>query len=198
MNRLILLSFTIISTITFNACNNRSTGTTTEKINTSNSKRESMKNLTHLFDAQLQYNDKVNVTIPTAGRTGDFIGKGDGTVKGEKITGKIRWEFYAENCAYLWVKEGQQPPADQHLCKTNPGGIITTTDGAEIRFDAKGYGFRGADSERPNIWFLTAALQFYTDDERYKWLNTSLGVWEGQFDEKVNFANYKAYIQEKL
>lgn len=154
-------------------------------------------NLAYLFDAKLQYNDNVAVDIPMEGRTGDFIGKGNGTIKGEKISGTVRWQFYAENCAYLWIKKGQEPPPNQHLCKTNPGGIITTNDGAEILFDAKGYGLKGADAKQPHIWYLTAALQFHTEDERYKWLNTTLGVWEGRFDEQSRTANYKAYIQEK-
>src|SRR6266436_2249635 len=110
VKKIILFPLIIISTVAFSACKND---------DTTNTNMNRMNNLTHLFDAQLQYNDTVNVTVPMEGRTGDFIGKGDGTVKGKKITGVIRWEFYAENCAYLWVKKGQQPPANQHLCKTN-------------------------------------------------------------------------------
>ena len=43
------------------------------------------------------------------------------------------------------------------------------------------------------MWRLTMALQFATDDERYQWLNTTLGIWEGEFDEKVGQARYRAY-----
>ena len=151
--------------------------------------------LEQLFVAKLQYNDQVDVKIPMEGRTGDFIGRGDGIVKGEKINGTITWAYYAENCAYLWTKKGQEPPPDLHLCKNNPGGFIKTSDGAEIRFDARGYGFRGADASRPHIWQLTCALQFYTEDQRYAWLNTALGVWEGEFDEIAGRATYRAFIQ---
>ncbi len=196
MKNITPLFFPVIIAIGFSACDNGNPVTSNDMGKITNNE-STMKTLTHLFDAQLKYNDKINVDIPMEGRTGDFIGKGEGTINGEKISGTILWQFYAEDCAYLWVKEGQPPPADQHLCKTNPGGIITTTDGAKIKFDAKGYGFRGADSTRSHIWFLTAALQFNTDDERYKWLNTKLGVWEGRFDEKANTANYRAYIQQK-
>jgi len=147
-----------------------------------------------LFVAQLQYNDRVDVKIPMDGTTGDLIGRGDGVVKGEKINGTITWAYYAENCAYLWTKEGQEPPPDMHLCKTNPGGFIKTNDGATIRFDARGYGLRGPEPSRPHVWRLTSALQFHAEDKRYEWLNTALGVWEGEFDEIAGKAVYRAFI----
>ncbi len=151
--------------------------------------------LEQLFIAELQYNDQVDVKISMDGRTGDLIGRGDGVVKGERINGTMTWAYYAESCAYLWVKQGQEPPPDLRLCKTNPGGFIKTNDGAEIRFDARGYGFRGADASRPHIWRLTSALQFQTQDKRYDWLNTALGVWEGEFDEIAGKATYRTLIQ---
>lgn len=151
-------------------------------------------NLEPLFRAELEYDNSVKVNIPQGSQVGDHIGNGRGTLTG-KINGEILWQFYAENCAYLWIKDGKEPPANQHLCKTNPGGIIKTSDGAEIKFDAKGYGFKGFDKENPHLWNLTCALQFHTEDERYLWLNTALGVWEGQFNEKENLAIYNAYIQ---
>jgi hypothetical protein len=151
--------------------------------------------LEQLFVAQLHYNDQVDVKIPMDERTGDLIGRGDGVVKGQKINGTITWAYYAENCAYLWIKQGQEPPPDVHLCKTNPGGFIKTNDGATIRFDARGYGLRGPDPSRPHVWRLTSALQFHTEDTRYEWLNTALGVWEGEFDEIAGRAAYRALIQ---
>ena len=156
---------------------------------------EKIFNLFPLFQAELIYDNQVEVTIQMDGRIGEHIGSGKGTLNGE-LKGEIYWQFYAENCAYLWVKIGEDPPANQHLCKTNPGGIIKTHDGAEIQFDAKGYGFRGFDNTRPHLWKLTAALQFHTDDKRYTWLNTSLGVWEGTFNEAEGKATYLAFIQK--
>jgi hypothetical protein len=165
-----------------------------------NSKNESSmdknNNLTPFFKAELIYDSDVDVSIPTKGRIGEYIGSGKGTLKGE-LNGDIHWQFFAENCAYLWVKEGETPPENQHLCKTNPGGIIKTKDGAEIQFDAKGYGFRGYDISQPHLWKLTAALQFHTEDKRYLWLNTVLGVWEGTFNEKEGKAKYQAFIQKQ-
>ena len=152
-------------------------------------------NLTAMFVAELQYDDHVELTIPMEGRAGELIGKGKGTLKGDRINGTITWAFYAEQCSFLLVKQGKTPPADQHLCRTSPGGVIHSEDGAEIRFDARGYGFRGSDPSRPHIWHLTSALQFQTDDPRYQWLNSVLGVWEGEFDETARKATYRAYVQ---
>jgi uncharacterized protein DUF3237 len=148
-----------------------------------------------LFTAELQYNPAAGVVVDTADREGDFIGNGDGRVVGRRINGTIRWSFYAADCAYLLVKAGVNPGPGQHLCRTNPGGVIETTDGAVIRFDAKGYGLRGYDPSQPHRWRLTAALQFATTDRRYLWLNTTLGVWEGEFDETGNRGHYRAYAQ---
>ncbi len=149
--------------------------------------------LEHLFDVELAYRDDIETVVGEEDREGVIIGSGNGTVRGPKIRGSIQWSFYAAECAYLLTRVGAEPSAEQHLCKTNPGGIIETDDGALIRFDAKGYGFRGPDPAYPHMWRLTMALQFATEDERYQWLNTTLGIWEGEFDERVGQARYRAY-----
>ncbi len=148
-----------------------------------------------LFDAELQYNPDVGVVVAADDREGDLIGNGDGRVVGRRFNGTIRWSFYAADCAYLLVKAGVNPGLGQHLCRTNPGGVIETDDGAVIRFDARGYGLRGYDPSQPHRWRLTAALQFATADRRYLWLNTTLGIWEGEFDEIGGRARYRAYVQ---
>jgi hypothetical protein len=148
-----------------------------------------------LFAAELQYNPDVRVVVAADDREGDLIGTGDGRVVGRRINGTIRWSFYAADCAYLLVKAGVNPGPGQHLCRTNPGGVIETDDGAVIRFDARGYGLRGYDSSQPHRWRLTAALQFATADRRYLWLNTTLGIWEGEFDETMGRAHYRAYVR---
>jgi hypothetical protein len=150
--------------------------------------------LERLFDVELQYQSNMQVVVPADGREGELIGNGVGTVSGEKLRGTIRWSMYSADCDYLLVRAGVHPTRNQALCKTNPGGEIETDDGAQIWFDAKGYGLRGADPSRPHIWRLTMALQFSTNDARYTWLNSSLGIWEGEFDEKAGRASYRAYV----
>ena len=156
---------------------------------------QAQRHLEHLFDAELAYKSDMDVVVPDENREGDLIGSGEGTVTGAKIRGTIRWSMYSADCAYLLVKAGIQPAPGQHLCTTHPGGVIETEDGAQIWFDAKGYGLRGYDKDYPHLWRLTMALQFSTQDERYIWLNTALGVWEGQFDEQAGRARYHAYAQ---
>lgn len=150
-----------------------------------------------LFEAELRYTSEspADAVIAPEGREGVYIGSGDGTISGEILQGTIRWSFYSADCVYLLVRSGEEVPPGQHLCYENPGGFIETNDGARIRFDAKGYGLRGFDSARPHLWRLTMALQFSTEDARYAWLNTRLGVWEGQFNEQTQSANYRAYLQ---
>src|SRR5262245_27566610 len=126
-------------------------------------------------------------------REGTLIGSGTGRVAGP-ISGAVRWSMFAADCAYLLVRAGVDPGPGTHLCRTNPGGVVTTDDGAAIAFDGKGYGLRGADDARPNLWRLTAALQFATADGRYSWLNAALGLWEGEFDDETGRARYRAYV----
>ncbi|HBY95446.1 MAG: DUF3237 domain-containing protein [Ardenticatenaceae bacterium] len=153
------------------------------------------RHLEHLFDAELWYRSDTDIVVPVGDREGELIGSGEGTITGEKIRGTIHWSFFAANCAYLLVRSGIEPPPGQHLCRTNPGGIIETDDGARIWFDARGYGLRGYNPAQPHKWHLTMALQFHTNDQRYRWLNTTLGVWEGEFNEEAGRASYRAYRQ---
>ena len=150
-----------------------------------------------LFEAELRYTSSSpdEAIIPPDDRDGEYIGSGTGTVRGEKISGRLHWSFYAADCSYLLVLDGREVPPDRHLCRANPGGVIETEDGAKIEYDARGYGLRGYDPARPHLWRLTMALHFRTDDERYAWLDGGLGIWEGEFDETTKTASYRAFLQ---
>jgi len=152
--------------------------------------------LERLFVAELQYNSDSQPVVSSEGREGVLVGNGDGTVSGEKIQGTIRWSFYSGNCAYVFVQAGIEPPPGQHLCTTHPGGVIETEDGAQIWFDAKGFGLRGYDETQPHLWRLTMGVQFSTDDERYQWLNTTLGLLMSDFDESANRGIWRVYVPE--
>lgn len=73
------------------------------------------------------------------------------------------------------------------------GGQIHTDDGAVIRWDAKGFGLRGADPARPRRWRMASALLFDSEDERDAWLNRAMAVWQGAFDETHGAATYTAW-----
>lgn len=151
--------------------------------------------LEHLFDAQLQYREGLEALLPAEEREGVLIGSGDGTIIGPRIVGAIRWSMYSEDCAYLLVKDGMEPPPGSHLCTVNPAGVIETDDGAEIWFDGRGFGLRGYNPAFPHIWQLTMGLRFETQDARYQWLNTNLAMWQGEFDERAGKAAYQAFAQ---
>ena len=150
--------------------------------------------LNPLFEARFQYQSDMEVVVSAETREGELVGSGDGTVTGALISGTVRWSTYAGNCAYVYVLAGLEPPPGQHLCTVHPAGVITTDDGAEIWFDARGYGLRGADQSQPHLWVLTMALQFKTTDQRYQWLNSTLGVAVSEFDEQAGRALWHAFV----
>ena len=152
--------------------------------------------LKRLFEARLQYQSDMDVVVSAETREGALVGNGDGRVSGDSLSGKARWSMYAGNCAYVFVRAGVEPPPGQHLCTVNPAGVITTDDGAQIWFDAKGYGLRGADQSQPHRWVLTMAVQFTTADRRYQWLNTTLGVVVSEFDEHAGRALWHAFVPQ--
>ncbi len=147
----------------------------------------------HLFDAELRYTDDSTPVVPADGREGELIGNGTGAVRGQLLNGDLRWSFYAADCAYLAVRAGFTQPVDE-LCRTHPGGEIRTDDGAVIRWDAKGFGLRGADRSQPHRWRMASAVVFDTDDMRYAWLNRAIAVWQGEFDERIGVARYTAWV----
>ena len=51
-----------------------------------------------------------------------------------------------------------------------------------------------ASDEKSRARAVAAKLRFESDDERYRWLNDALGVWEGNFDAAAHRAHYRAYL----
>lgn len=148
----------------------------------------------HLFSAVLQFRSAspVDAVIPPEGREGVYLGSGDGSVTGPQLRGTMRWSFYSGNCLYPLIRQGQQVPDDLHLCTLNPGGVIETHDGASIRFDGKGYGLRSATQYRVSI-----TIAFSTEDARFSWLNSVLGVMVGDFDEKAGRSVWNVYVPSR-
>lgn len=83
-------------------------------------------------------------------------------VSGARLNGTVHWTLF----------EAQRETA----CVSNLFGIITTEDGAEIRFDTMGF-FRRPYKDKPHLWVTSAAVSFETDDERYAWLNPVPRQW---------------------
>ncbi len=133
--------------------------------------------LEHLFEVRLMYQEG-KPAVSMDGKVGEYVGSGEGTVTGSRINGIVHWTLF----------ESQQETA----CESNLFGIITTEDGAEIRFDTMGF-FLRPYKDKPKLWVTSAAVSFETDDERYAWLNPLLGVWEGTFDMGSYKHHYQAY-----
>ena len=115
----------------------------------------------------------------------------------EEVVTRLRFIKRAQQLGfslYVFVRAGLEPPPGQHLCTIHPAGIIETSDGAQVWFDARGYGLRGADQGQPHLWRLTMAIQFTTTDRRYQWLNTTLGVAVSELDKRAGRALWRAFI----
>ncbi len=135
--------------------------------------------LERLFEAQLVYRSGMDPLVPAADGEGQLVGSGEGTVTGSRLAGRLRWTLFEE--------------PGELVCAMNPVAVIETEDGAQIRFQARGYGRRGS-KEDPR-WKVAATLRFESDDERYRWLGDALGFWEGEFDGNAGRASYRAYVQ---
>ena len=147
--------------------------------------------LESLFAAVLQYRSDSpdSAIVPSKGREGALIGSGDGTVTGTQLRGTVRWSLWSGNCVYPLVRKGQAIPVGLHICTMNPVGFIETSDGARIRFDGRGYGLRSSDRYRTSL-----TLVFGTEDARYASLTKTIGVMEGDFDEKAGRAIWNVYV----
>ena len=151
-----------------------------------------------LFDAEAQHQPGMAPVVSPKGREGELVASGTGKVRGKRIRGTIRVTFYSAECVFPQVLAGKPVDPGLHVCKENPGGFIETDDGALIEIDGKGFGMRGFDPREPQRWRLMMGIRFATTDERYRWLNGTLGLWEGIFDEKDGRAFYRVYIPRSV
>jgi hypothetical protein len=132
--------------------------------------------LVHLFSAELVY--RAEMEPLTRDGDGELIGSGDGSVVGDSITGALVWT--------LFERPGKLS------CAMNPVAVIETEEGARIRLEARGFARRSDEASR--TWDVAATLRFESDDERYRWLDNALGIWEGDFDADAHRARYQAYL----
>ncbi len=136
----------------------------------------------HLFDVELRYAEGVQCAA-LGEPQGRLIGGGTGTVNGARIKGKVvRWSNF-------------EPTLAEGLCTLQIPAEIRTDDGAEIKFEAVGHTLV-PDKAKPNKWINAMTLRFQTDDARYRWLNTALAVWEGEFDMQTLTSTGRVYARE--
>ena len=145
-------------------------------------------------EAEFAYREGMEPLVAPDSREGVMIGSGDGVVSSEGLTGTVRWTFFSGDCAYLDIKQGIDPGPGTHACTVSPVGVITTDDGAEVWFEGRGYGLRGADPSTPHLWRMEWFVRFETADARYAWLDEGFGHLEGTFDEQQGRAWYQGEI----
>ncbi len=122
-----------------------------------------------LGDLELRYRDtsfgeKFILVRPYGGEDGVGYGEGDGTIKGERISGNIRWVSHPSH-----RNDGSVLPRFDGVIKTNDGAIIL------FNFQGKTVWVNGMGRQ------LLSAV-FETQDSRYRWLNESFCVLEGAVD----------------
>lgn len=120
-----------------------------------------------LFEMELDYEDGFFVLAPYGGAEGAGYGSGRGRVKGERVTGDVRWSNHPRR------REDDVLMPDAH-------GVIETEDGARIVFHLGGYSI--AVEGQPDKRAIVSPATFATDDVRYRWLNDVVAVGEGVID----------------
>lgn len=125
--------------------------------------------LEHLCDMEFRYDDAgLTQLAPFGGSEGQGYGSGIGTVKGDRLEGRLRWSNTPRRRS-----DGVLLP--------DTDGLIQTEDGARIFFSIRGYSLA---KDTPTSRVLLSSITFATDDPRYSWLNTSFGIQDGDVDLK--------------
>ena len=138
------------------------------------------KQLQHSFEVELQYREGLEAITSPEGKLGEYLGSGDGTLKGGALQGTVRWDLYEV--------------LGKTSCQTNLAGVIETDDGAKIEFETKGFGMVPDDSH-PHQWYMAHTVEFDTEDKRYEWLNTTLAFWDGGADLETYRHHYHSYTR---
>ena len=102
---------------------------------------------------------------------GAGFGSGEGEVSGPELRGTLRWANAPRR-----REDGVWTP--------NLRGVITTEDRAEILTSLRGQSVQEATTGG-GLRSILARVELLGDDERYRWLNTTFIVGEGEIDEET-------------
>jgi len=111
---------------------------------------------------------------------GAGYGWGDGSVSGDLLRGSFRWANYPRR-----REDGVWTP--------NARGVIRTEDGAEVLVSLHGQSVKEETPEGYRRAILTR-LEFLSEHEGYRWLNTSFVVGEGEIDEETEVLWIETYV----
>ena len=123
--------------------------------------------LEHICDMELVYREeplyggKFMLIRPYDGEEGSGYGEGDGSVSGPKLSGRVRWVNHPHR------RSDRTMLPDAH-------GVIVTDDGALIMFSLQGRTFFEHDTGKQVLTTI-----FEAEDQRYRWLNTTMCILEG-------------------
>ncbi len=138
--------------------------------------------LEYLCDTELAhqeeplYGGKSVMVRPYGGEEGTAYGEGEGVFSGPRLHGKARWVNHPHRRS-----DGSMLP-DTH-------GVLMTDDGAAILFTFQGRTVFGGASGKQMLH-----ITFEAQDERYRWLNQSIGVMEGLVDAKTLSMRARIYL----
>ena len=119
--------------------------------------------IVELASVQLTYTSLESLDY---GAGGQLYGTMDGSVRGERLNGRLRLTNLAS-----------RRPDNVNLPTLR--GILTSDDGASVWVEIDGIAtLRAADQAR----VFTTSIRFRTGDPTYSWLNTVVGVMEGVLD----------------
>lgn len=129
------------------------------------------------LEVALQYDPEMSpIVAPEVGR-GRLMGSGVGQVHGA-VEGDVRWTLF----------EVQSPTS----CELQLVGVITSSDGEEVRFEAIGYGSRPR-SGSPR-WDMTASVAFLAGPESQSPLAGRVAAWVGFFDARTGRHQYQVHL----
>jgi len=117
---------------------------------------------------------------PFGAAEGAGFGWGEGVVSGEILDGSLRWANAPRR-----REDGVWTP--------NLRGVIKTSDGAEILVAVHGQSVEEATAGEARRAIL-ARVELVTEHERYRWLNTSFLVGEGEIDQDTEAWWIETYV----
>ena len=117
--------------------------------------------LEFLFDAELRYADLDFLGSVFGGEEGMAFGNGVATFSGSRLQGEARWSNFPRR-------------REDGVFLANVTGALTTHDGAQVLFHFTGYSLASGGVRR-----ITSPVTFIADSDRYRWLNSIVGMSEG-------------------
>ena len=136
--------------------------------------------LEHLCAMDLRYVGDVHVLRPYGNESGLAFGTGEGTVKGDRLSGSVTWSNHPTRRG-----DGTMLP--------NARAAIRTYDGAVVVLDLTGRTvFVESGGESVGRQLLLAL--FESEDDRYSWLNNAVCVAEGAIDTVTFVSHFEIHV----